>query len=187
MTALALLLCLASPDDLPARVRDLLDAAPVRTGTFEQRKEVKGFKRPLLSRGTYRVVRGQGIEWNTLAPFASQLSIRAGAITSTQDGAEVYHLDAKAEPAVRVIVQLLFSLLAGDLEGLEGRFAISGHAGPRTWAVELVPRADPLRRLFARIALSGDQAVREVHLVEVGGDSTAIQLAPSVVDAGSGR
>jgi hypothetical protein len=185
MMAFAVLLCLASGDDLPDRVRALLDPAPVRTGTFEQRKEVKGFRRPLVSRGTYRVERGQGIQWNTLAPFSSELTIGAGAITSTQGGAEVYRLDSKTEPTVRLIVELLFSLLGGDLQGLDGRFAIQGQAGPRTWAVELTPRDETLRRVFARISLSGDQAVREVHLVEVGGDSTVIHLSPSA--PGSGR
>ena len=187
MTALALLLCLGAEGDLPARVHRLLDDAEVRAGTFEQRKRVQGFKRPLTSSGTYLVTRGRGVRWTTLQPFQSELTVTASDITSTQGGAQVYHLDARTEPGVRVVTELLLSLLGGDLEGLQRSFTVEGEVAAGRWTLALTPRVGALQRLFQRVWLQGDRSVRTVRLLEVGGDETTIQLTPAAPDGGAPR
>ncbi len=178
MIGVLLLTLCAAPADLSAQVKQRLVEAPVLRGTFEQRKQVKGFKRPLTSSGTYTVTKGEGVQWDTLKPFPSQLSVRAGDITSKQGEVEVFKLDAKTEPTVRVITQLLFSLLAGDLEALGAQFTASGEVGEKQWRIELAPKSEGLKKIFVRIALEGDSAVRSVHLMEVNGDATLITLTP---------
>ena len=151
MTALLLLLLTTAPGELAAQVKAKLSDAPVQQGTFEQSKQVKGFKRPLKSSGAYVVTKGQGVQWNTLKPFPSELSVKADEISSRQGGAEVFRLDAKSEPTVRLITQLLFSLLAGDLGALEKHFTASGVVGAEHWAIALVPRSDALKKVFTSI------------------------------------
>jgi outer membrane lipoprotein-sorting protein len=174
-----LLLTLAAPGDLVTQVKAKLQDASVLQGTFEQSKQVKGFKRPLKSSGTYVVKKGEGVQWNTLKPFPSELTVRAGDITSKQGDKEVFKLDAKSEPTVRVITQLLFSLLAGDLAALGTWFEASGTVGEREWRIELTPKTDGLKKVFMKIALSGDASVRSVHLMELNGDATLITLTPT--------
>lgn len=176
--ALALLLS-AAPSELATQVKAKLKDAPVLTGTFEQAKQVKGFKRPLKSSGNYRVAKGEGVNWNTEKPFASELSVRAGDITSKQNGVEVFKLDAKSEPAVRMITELLFSLLAGDLPSLASQFEQSGEVGEKEWRIELAPKSDALKKVFVRITLKGDAYVRSVSLLEASGDATLITLTPA--------
>jgi hypothetical protein len=176
--ALGLLLT-AAPAELSTQVKAKLKDAPVLTGTFEQSKQVKGFKRPLKSSGTYRVAKSEGVNWNTQKPFASELTVRAGDITSKQNGVEVFKLDAKSEPAVRVITELLFSLLAGDLPSLATQFEQGGEVGEKDWRIELTPRSESLKKVFVRITLKGDEHVRSVHLLEVAGDATLISLTPT--------
>lgn len=178
MTALVLLLLAAGPD-LATQVKARLDPAPVQQGTFEQKKQVKGFKRPLASSGVYVVTRGAGVQWSTQKPFASELKVTAGEIASTQNGAEVFRLDARQEPAVRVITQVLFSLLAGDLAALDQHFTAKGTVGERDWAIELKPKAAALEKIFTVISLQGDRAVRRVELREASGDVTDITLTPA--------
>ena len=178
MTALLLVLLTTAPGDLAAQVKAKLSAAAVQMGTFQQTKQVKGFKRPLKSSGAYVVTRGQGVQWNTLKPFASELSVKADEIASKQGGVEVFRLDAKSEPTVRLMTQLLFSLLAGDLGALEAHFTASGEVGAENWAIQLLPKSDALKKVFTRIALEGDRAMRSVTLEELNGDSTAITLVP---------
>lgn len=185
MTAL-LLLALAAPGDLASQVKAKLDPAPVQQGTFEQAKQVKGFKRPLKSSGAYVVTKGQGVQWNTLKPFPSELTVQAEEISSKANGAEVFRLDAKSEPTVRVITQLLFSLLAGDLAALETHFTASGEVKAESWHIELQPKSDALKKVFATITLDGDRAVRAVLLKELNGDSTSIILSPSPPGGGEG-
>ncbi len=179
MTLLLVLTLLAAPGDLAAQVKAKLSDAAVQQGSFEQSKQVKGFKRPLKSSGTYVVTRGKGVEWNTLKPFPSELVVTAGEISSKQGGAEVFRLDAKTEPTVRMITQLLFSLLAGDLAALESQFIAKGEVGADRWSIVLEPKSDALKKVFTMISLEGDRQVRSVLLKELSGDSTTIQLSPS--------
>lgn len=178
MTAALLLLALAADPDLATQVKAKMVDKPVITGTFEQSKQVKGFKKPLKSSGTYEVTKGAGVKWNTLKPFASELTVSADQIRSTQNGAEVFALDAKAEPTVRVITTLLFSLLAGDLNALSTHFEAKGGVDGANWHIELTPKPGPLAKIFLLITLKGDGYVRSVHLQEQSGDATLISLIP---------
>ena len=186
MTALLLVLLTTAPGDLAAQVKAKLSAAAVQMGTFQQTKQVKGFKRPLKSSGDYVVTKGKGVQWNTKLPFASELTVSADEIASKQGGAEVFRLDAKTEPTVRLITQLLFSLLAGDLASLESHFTATGEVGANSWSIELQPKSDALKKVFAAISLKGDRAVRSVLLKELSGDSTTITLSPSGEGRGEG-
>lgn len=178
MTAALVLMLLAAPDSLAVQVKAKLSTAAVQRGTFEQLKHVKGFKRPLKSSGNYVVTKGQGVQWQTLKPFPSELSVKADEISSKQGDTEVFRLDAKTEPTVRLITQLLFSLLAGDLTALEEHFTANGKVGTSSWAIELKPKAPGLQKVFSSIALKGDASVREVQIDELSGDSTSISLSP---------
>jgi len=175
----ALLLALLVTGDISADVQSRLVQSDMLTGTFEQSKTVKGFKKPFKSTGTYEVKKGEGVKWNTLTPFASELTVSADSIRSTQGGAENFSLDAKTEPTVRVITQLLFSLLAGDLNALSTYFDAKGTVEGKAWSIELTPRPGPLAKVFQRISLKGDSAVRTVHMHELSGDATLISLTPA--------
>lgn len=172
------MLLAAGQAELATQVKAKLSDAAVQRGTFEQRKQVKGFKRPLKSSGSYVVTKGEGVQWNTLQPFPSELSVKADEISSKQGGTEVFRLDAKSEPTVRMITQLLFSLLAGDLAALESQFFATGEVGADRWTIALQPKSDGLKKVFVSIALEGDRSVRSVVLEEQNGDSTTITLVP---------
>lgn len=182
----ALLVLLLSASDVTAEVKARLAQQDLITGTFEQSKVVKGFKKPFKSTGTYEVKKGEGVKWNTVAPFASELTVSADTIRSTQGGAEQFKLDAKTEPTVRVITELLFSLLAGDLNALSSHFDAKGQVDGKEWSIELTPKPGPLSKVFLRISLKGDSAVRSVHLQEVSGDATLISLTPAPAGRGPG-
>lgn len=176
----ALVLVLAS-SDLATLVESKLSKEPVQVGTFEQSKQVRGFKRPLKSTGTYRVAKGEGVQWNTLKPFASQLTVTANEIVARQGDAETFKLSAKEEPTVRVITTLLFSVLSGDLKALETHFDSTGGLTADGWAIELTPKKGPIEKVFTRISLKGNATVSSVHMTEASGDTTFIQLTPEGV------
>ena len=85
-------------------------------------------------------------------------------------------------------------LFEGDLEALRERYqldftareAAGREAGSReagSWELALVPRAERVRELLARIVLRGDAqegtaVVTEVELQEAGGDRVHLQLSP---------
>lgn len=166
----------ASPMELSAAVRAQLVDAAVIHGVFEQEKRVKGFKRPLVSKGDFVVAKGRGVRWHTQTPFDSVLLVRRDDISSKQGDTEVFRLDAAKEPTVRVVNTVLFSLLAGDLAVLERHFEVKGEAGPKGWTLELVPKADGLKKVLKRIVMTGDRFVRRLELSEASQDVTVIRI-----------
>jgi hypothetical protein len=164
---------------LVAQVRQRLVEAPVLRGEFEQRKTVKGFKNPLLSRGDFIVARERGVLWHTREPFASTLLLtREKLLSRAADGSVAVKLDAREEPGLRAINELLFALMAADLPALVQRFRIEGELqGADGWRLQLTPRDAAVAQWVSRIELEGDHHVRSVRLSEVQGDASVIRFS----------
>ncbi|MGE5866657.1 MAG: outer membrane lipoprotein carrier protein LolA [Rhizobacter sp.] len=161
------------------QVRRRLADAPVLKGSFEQRKTVKGFRQPLVSRGDFLVARDRGVLWHTREPFASELVITRDRLLSRQAGGVVdTQVDAAREPGIRAVNEMLFALMAADFDVLAQRFHIDGALqGAAAWRLVLTPKDAALAQWVARIELDGDRFVRQVRLAEAGGDSSAIALS----------
>ena len=166
----------AAPD-LAQSVRERLTQAPVLRGEFEQSKQVQGFSKPLVSRGSFVVARERGVLWLTKTPFASQLRLTRDEIKATQNGAVAFRLDASKEPSVRVINGLMFALLNGDIGGLAEHFKIEGSVDGKSWQLHLTPRSSALAKLMAGVDLSGEAQVRSIRISEASGDTTAIRFS----------
>ena len=164
---------------LAERVRKRLSDAPVQRGEFEQRKTVKGFKHPLLSRGDYLFARERGVVWRTREPFASTLVLTRERLTSRgADGATTTALDARSEPGLRAVNQLLFALLAADVGTLAQRFGIEGQAPDSGgWQLVLTPRDATLARWLQRVELQGERQVHSVQWLEASGDASLIRFS----------
>ncbi|WP_255989072.1 outer membrane lipoprotein carrier protein LolA [Chitinolyticbacter albus] len=174
---LGLVTLVAPAADLAQSVRERLAQPPVLRGEFEQRKQVAGFKKPLLSRGDFIVARERGVLWRTTSPFASQLRLTRNEIVATQGGQVAFRLDAAKEPSVRMINALLFALLNGDIDALTEHFGVDGEASGQQWQLVLTPKSAALARLMTRVSLSGDQYVRQIDIAEANGDRTAIRFS----------
>ncbi|HSC80371.1 MAG TPA: outer membrane lipoprotein carrier protein LolA [Chitinolyticbacter sp.] len=174
---LSLVTLVAPAADLAQSVRERLAQPPVLRGEFEQRKQVAGFKKPLLSRGDFIVARERGVLWRTTAPFSSQLRLTRNEIVATQGGQVAFRLDAAKEPSVRMINALLFALLNGDIDALAEHFGVDGEARGPQWQLVLTPKSAALARLMTRVSLSGDQYVRQIDIAEANGDRTAIRFS----------
>ena len=166
----------AAPD-LAQAVRERLVQAPVLRGEFEQQKQVQGFSKPLVSRGSFVVARERGVLWLTKTPFASQLRLTRDEIKATQNGAVAFRLDASKEPSVRVINGLMFALLNGDIGGLAEHFKIEGHADGKAWQLHLTPRSSALAKVMTSVDLGGEAQVRSIRILEANGDTTAIRFS----------
>ena len=185
---LAALAAAAAPvpaaDPAPAQadvrlIRERLKVAPVLKGEFEQAKTIKGFRNPLLSRGEFLVARGQGVWWHTRQPFESTLVVTPTRLfTRRADGSADDVMDAQAEPGLKQVNELVFSLLAADLDALAKRFDIVAQpVGAAGWTLVLTPRDANLARFLARATLAGDRDVQSVRIEEARGDTTQIRFS----------
>lgn len=174
---------------LAERVRARLSDAPVQRGEFEQKKTVKGFKHPLVSRGDYLYARERGVVWRTREPFASTLVLTRERLQArAADGSTTTALDARSEPGLRAVNQLLFALLAADLGVLAERFHIEGQVPAEgTWRLTLTPRDAQLAGWLQRIELQGERQVQTVQWLEASGDASLIRFSAQTSAAALGN
>lgn len=167
----------AAPADPLAELGRRLTSPPVLRGDFEQTKTIKGFKRPLVSRGAFVMARGHGVHWATREPFASTIVVTRDRIR-TLDAAGSNTVETRQEPGLRMVNDLLLALLAGDIKALASRFQTDLVLdGARAWRLTLLPRDAALGRFVTRIELQGDEHVRQVHWQEASGDDTRLRFA----------
>ena len=165
---------------LAQEVHQRLQDVAVLRGEFEQSKWVVGFKKPLISKGSFLIARDKGVLWTTREPFPGQLRLTRGEIRATQNGAVAFQLDASKEPGVRAINSMMFALLGGDIAALSDAFVITGKTlGDRKtgrWQLHLLPQQPGLDKFLQSVDLSGDTFVRQINIQEANGDKTQIRF-----------
>jgi outer membrane lipoprotein-sorting protein len=165
--------------DFAGLLHQRLRVSPVLKGEFEQTKTLKGFRNPLVSKGEFLVARGQGVWWHTQQPFESTLVVtRTRLFTRNPDGSTGDLADAQAEPGIKQVNELVFSLLAADVDALSGKFAIAAQpVGEAGWSLVLTPRDAGIARFLVRATLAGERDVQTVRIEEARGDTTQIRFS----------
>jgi Outer membrane lipoprotein carrier protein LolA len=159
---------------LIAQIQTMLAKPTTLCGRFDQTKQLNGMKKPLLSNGRFCVVNGKGVVWRTLQPFPSTLRLTRDEIVNYQGDKVAMRLDANQEPTVRMINNVLFSLLGGDLGQLDSLFVVDGKATATSWHASLTARQPSLAKAIGAITLDGAAYVNTIHMDEASGDHTTI-------------
>jgi hypothetical protein len=167
-----------------AKIEALLAKPAVMCGHFDQSKQLAGMKKPLASEGRFCVVAGKGVLWRTLKPFPSTLRLTRDEIVNYQGDRVAMRLNASTEPVVRLINNVLFSLLSGDLGQLDTLFEGDGSVDAANWHVTLKPRQAALEKAIGTIRLEGGAYVKSIVMNEAGGDRTTIGF--SAIKSGEG-
>ncbi|MET0265481.1 MAG: outer membrane lipoprotein carrier protein LolA [Duganella sp.] len=157
-----------------AKIQAMLAKPAIMCGRFDQTKTLAGMKKPLASHGRFCVVAGKGVLWRTLKPFPATLRLTRDEIVNYQGDRVAMRLDAKTEPTVRMINNVLFSLLSGDLGQLESLFEVDGTVDANSWNVALKARQAALDKAIGTILLDGGAYVKNIVMSEASGDRTAI-------------
>ncbi|MCW5220048.1 outer membrane lipoprotein carrier protein LolA [Verminephrobacter aporrectodeae subsp. tuberculatae] len=166
----------AVPDELAEIDRRLENPAVLR-GEFEQTKSIQGFKRPLVSRGSFVMARGRGVQWITAQPFASTLVVTRERLLTLGEAGVSQQIDARQEPGLRALNEMLMALLAGDVQALAARFTAQVTLqGAHGWRLALTPRDAALAGFISRIELEGARHVNAVRLHETSGDASHIRF-----------
>ena len=158
----------------------------VLRGQFVQSRQIQGFKRPVESSGDFVVARNRGLVWHTMKPFESTLSVNRERlrITNGKGGTETT-LDARREPMLRTLNDILQSVVIADVAALEKSFALQVKAvGAESWEMSLQPKDATLRARFSAITLLGGAYVQNVRLQEASGDVTTVRFQEQREDTG---
>lgn len=178
--------------DLLAEIGRKLENPAVLRGEFEQTKSIKGFKRPLVSKGTFVMAAGKGVQWITSQPFASTVVVTRERLLTLGESGASRQIDTRQEPGLRAVNEMLMALLAGDVKVLAERFLAEGALlGAQGWRLALKPRDAALAGFITRIELEGSRHVDTVTLHETSGDASRIRFfnhaASSLSPAEAGR
>jgi outer membrane lipoprotein-sorting protein len=167
-----------SGDGLTA-VQQRVAQVSVLRGEFTQEKRIEGFKNPLRSQGRFVLSRDKGVVWTTLKPFPSEVVLTRDRILSRQrDGSTRVELDARQQPALRAVNEMMFALMSGDVKALTGRFDAQPQLLPNNgWKLTLKPKPGAVAQAFTAITLEGDRYVRRVGIDERNGDRTQLQFS----------
>jgi hypothetical protein len=155
-------------------IQSMLAKPKVLCGRFDQRKQLVGLNKPLTSNGRFCVVADKGVLWRTLEPFPNTVRLTRDEIVQLQGDRVAMRLDAKQEPAVRMINSVLFALLAGNLGQIEKVFEVDGGIHDNSWSVTLKARESALAKAISSIALDGGAYVKNITISEASGDRTSI-------------
>ena len=125
------------------------------------------------------VARGQGVWWHTQQPFETTLVVtRTRMFRRNADGSGGDVLDEQAEPGARRVNELVFALLAADLDALADKFTLAARpVGATGWTLVLVPRDASLAKFLVRATLTGEHDVQSVRIEETRGDATQIRFS----------
>jgi outer membrane lipoprotein-sorting protein len=150
----------------------------VLRGQFTQSRQITGFRRPVQSSGDFVVARNRGLVWHTVKPFESTLSVNRERlrVTSGKGNSETT-LDARREPMLRTLNDILQNVVIADVAALQKSFALQVRAvGASGWEMALTPKEATLRARFSAITLAGGAHVQSARLVEASGDVTTVQF-----------
>jgi hypothetical protein len=141
---------------------------------FEQRKNIAGLSKPILSSGEFLYASDRGVYWHSTKPFDMTYLVTAKGVTRREEGQLDVELKADDHPAIRGFSTIFLAMFSGELGGLERSFEAHFSGDLSSWVIGLKATDPDVKRFIAAIVLSGGDAVQEVELYEGNGDSTLI-------------
>ena len=166
------------------QIEALVGASPTVRGKFTQTKTLLGVSKKLNSQGFFIVDKSKGVVWVTEKPIYQTLKVTDTGIRIGSKGGVLMTLDARSEPSVKYINELVLALFSGDMSALEKIFNYSGNVTANDWSIELTPK-NVTSTLFKKITILGSSSISRITFVSKEGDITEVgfsdvRLAPSL-------
>ena len=169
-------------DSLVSKIEGLVSSAPTVRGKFTQSKTLSGVSKKLNSEGFFIVDKSKGIVWITEKPIYQTLKVSDSGIRIGNKSGVLMNLDARSEPSVKYINELVLAIFSGDMSTLERLFNYSGDVTAKGWNLELTPKNTALT-FFKKITIVGSSAINRISFISKDGDLTEVifsdvRLAP---------
>jgi outer membrane lipoprotein-sorting protein len=169
---------------LPARAEDApraLDALLAKlakvdglSAHFREEKRLSLVAVPLVSEGMLYYQKPRLLARHTLTPAKSSVLLE-GDLVRFSDGTRSESMGLDSQPALRLLVDTIVSVLAGDKAAL-GRLAQPSYEarGQDGWRIKVVPKDPKLLRIVRALSFEGKGAeLTNMELVDGHGDVTA--------------
>ena len=149
-------------------------------GTFEERRSVPGFPKPMLSRGHF-TLEGESLVWQTQTPFASLMKVTPEGVFLEAAG-EKQALTAAEIPAVGRICTLLTSVMGGRFDALSDLFAVSAAQSEGRVHISADPKSPELAQVVKHIQAEAGSYLEKLTMTGPQGDETVVLFANVTVE-----
>ncbi len=154
-------------DDLLAELSARSGQLSAISGVFRQQRIIKQLPVALQSNGIFSYSSSNGIEWRTLHPVESTLSI--------SDQGLLIEGSARQTDST-LFARLILSVFLGDVQALEQHFTIEAVGSLSAWRMRLVPATESIALRYSEIKIAGAEFTETLVLNEPGGDVTKIEF-----------
>jgi len=158
---------------LVSQIETLVSAAPTVRGKFTQSKTLSGVSKKLNSEGFFIVDKSKGVVWITEKPIYQTLKVSNSGIRIGNKSSVLMNLDARSEPSVKYINELVLAIFSGDMSALERLFNFSGEVTAKGWNLELTPK-NTVSTLFKQITIVGSSTINRISFISKDGDLTEV-------------
>ncbi len=156
-----------------------LAAVPSRRALFTETKTLAALRLPLHSSGRLAYRRPDRLDKITTWPQPEVLTVRAGRLRLTTDGA-TRRIDLAAQPVIAALVEAVLGTLAGDLAGLRRDYHVRASGDLAAWRLVLTPRGAALAGLLRQVAITGRAGwLLRLRTVQTNGDVTVMIMTPA--------
>lgn len=166
------------------QIEVLVSSSPTVRGKFFQTKTLSGVSKKLNSEGFFIIDQSKGVVWVTEKPIYQTLKVTEMGIRIGNKTGVLMNLDARSEPSVKYINELVLAIFSGDMSVLERLFNYSSNVMAKDWSLELTPK-NTAPSLFKKITILGSSSISRITFVSKEGDITEVsfsdvRLAPSL-------
>lgn len=151
---------------------------------FTQQRNIALLSRPFISTGFFFYHRQQGLCWDVQMPYPITIVVRQDRIVQQSKNRPEQVIRFEQNPLFETVATIFFAVFNGDWSAVEDRFQLAISGDPAAWTILLTPTDTLFRKVYTHIEIQGADWIRQVNLVEPGGDNTLIEFkAPVFVPA----
>lgn len=142
-------------------------------GSFIQHKHIHLLPQPLLSTGYFSFDVNKELIWSTITPIKSEMVFDDNGVRQKQNGMVIWEAD-KNQPGVSHLGEIVRAILGTDWPTLRSHFSIMGSIHENQWHLMLTPKNEVIKNNILGIALSGEQHLNAMKIMENGDNHTDI-------------
>lgn len=173
--------CFVVPTARAAEIEKLMASMAVvkhRIVSYKEEKQMEMLEESLHSDGRLEYIAPDKLIRSVMKPVEIRYVIDSRQLT-IEKGGKLQVRSLENLPLVRVFVESLRSVLAGDLDTLNKHYSIAFSGYPLAWKLILQPKDKKLAAYIKKLELSGTGDDIQLYIVEDNnGDLTRMQLYP---------
>lgn len=144
---------------------------------FEQNRNIRVLKRPLVSSGHFYYKKNAGVCWLLQKPYSATLVIGEKTIMEKNSAGQFVELAGANNAQFNIFSKLFFSVFNGQFSQLEDVFKLYvSTVTQQGWTVGLEPKQSLLKKAIHRVIVQGNDAIQSVTLIDPAGDITRIKF-----------